>query len=209
MNNLVLLGDSIFDNAAYVASGPSVIQQLKNRLPETWQATLLAVDGHTSVDAARQLVRLPPDATHLVLSVGGNDALGCVPQLEAPTANIKQGLMALTRIRSEFEVNYQRLIAKLVSIKKPLLVCTIYDQVPGLPPELRTALGMFNDVILKEAIRFHLPVLDLRMICTEFDDYSEISPIEPSAKGGEKIAESLTSVLLGQKSGGSFCMIYT
>ena len=50
MNHIVLLGDSIFDNAAYVGGGPDVIEQLKSILPRDWQATLLAVDGSVTTD---------------------------------------------------------------------------------------------------------------------------------------------------------------
>jgi hypothetical protein len=39
-------------------------------------------------------------------------------------------------------------------------------------------------------------VLDLRMICTEPDDYSEVSPIEPSAMGGEKLAAKMVAAIL-------------
>ena len=177
MNHLVLLGDSIFDNAAYVANGPSVIQQVNSQLPGDWQATLLAVDGDTSVDVAKQLTMLPLDLSHIVLSVGGNDALECIPRLEASAFTIKQGLTALTQIKIEFEANYKALISTLLTLELPLMVCTIYDHVPGLPPELQTALGLFNDVILREAICREFPVLDLRMVCTETDDYSEKSQI--------------------------------
>lgn len=208
MNHLALLGDSIFDNAAYVADGPAVIQQVKNRLPGTWQATLLAVDGDTSVDVAKQLTRLPLDLTHLVLSVGGNDALGSIARLEATSSTVKQGLIVLTQIKKEFEVNFQRLLSTLVALNKPLLVCTIYDHVPGLPPELRTALGLFNDVILREAIQNELPMLDLRMVCTEFEDYSEKSPIEPSEKGGEKMASRLVAAVLTHDFSKRGCRIY-
>jgi hypothetical protein len=45
MPHIVLLGDSIFDNAAYVPGEPPVIEQLRAHLPKNWQATLLAVDG--------------------------------------------------------------------------------------------------------------------------------------------------------------------
>ena len=31
MKHIVLLGDSIFDNAAYVAGGPDVVKQLRER----------------------------------------------------------------------------------------------------------------------------------------------------------------------------------
>ncbi len=208
VNHLILLGDSIFDNAAYVANGPAVIQQVNSQLPGNWHATLLAVDGDTSAEVAQQLTRLPLDATHLVLSVGGNDALGCISRLDASVSSVKQGLTALTQIRNEFEVNYQGMISKLVALGKPLLLCTVYDQVPGLPPELRTALGLFNDVILREAVRFELPVLDLRMVCTEPDDYSEKSPIEPSSKGGEKMATRLVDAVLGHDFTKRSCKVY-
>lgn len=208
MNNLILLGDSIFDNAAYVGNGPSVIQQVNSQIPGNWQATCLAVDGDTAADVVKQLTRLPSNATHLVLSAGGNDALGCMPRLDAATSTIKQGLTALTRIQREFENTYAELVSKLVNLKTPLLVCTIYDQVPGLPPELRTALGLFNDVILREAIRHELPVLDLRMVCTEPDDFSEKSPIEPSSKGGEKVAARIVDVIHSHDFSKRHCRVY-
>ena len=74
MNHVVLLGDSIFDNASYVPGGPDVTQHLRRALPG-WRVTLLAVDGAVVDDVARQLQALPADATHLVVSAGGNDAL--------------------------------------------------------------------------------------------------------------------------------------
>ena len=40
-----------------------------------------------------------------------------------------------------------------------------------------------------------LPVLDLRRVCTEGRDYSELSPIEPSAIGGAKIALAISWLL--------------
>jgi hypothetical protein len=44
--HLVLLGDSIVDNAAYVPGRrPAVIDQVRSRLPTGWVATLLARDG--------------------------------------------------------------------------------------------------------------------------------------------------------------------
>ena len=208
MPHIILLGDSIFDNAAYVAGGPAVIDQVRQNLPTGWQATLLAVDGDTAAGALRQLQRLPVDATHLVLSVGGNDALNCLPQLDAPASNLKQGLAKLSRLKSEFEVSYRVLIKDLLALSRPLLVCTIYDHVPGLPPELVTALGVFNDVILREAIRHRLPVLDLRMICTEHSDYSVVSPIEPSSQGGAKIASRLVAAVRTHDFTVSGCRVY-
>ena len=43
--NVVLLGDSIFDNGVYVRPGPDVAEQLRQDLPAGWTVTLRAVDG--------------------------------------------------------------------------------------------------------------------------------------------------------------------
>jgi len=75
MPRVILLGDSIFDNAAYVAGGPAVVQQLQAGLPVGWEAILRAVDGAVTTDVPRQLQGLPQQST-LIVSVGGNDALG-------------------------------------------------------------------------------------------------------------------------------------
>lgn len=75
MPHVVLVGDSIFDNAAYTEGGPDVVSQVRALLPPGWEATLLAVDGAITDDVAGQLGRLPEQATRLVLSVGGNNAL--------------------------------------------------------------------------------------------------------------------------------------
>jgi hypothetical protein len=45
MEHIVLLGDSLFDNAAYVPGGEPVIEQLRSRQENGAQATLLARDG--------------------------------------------------------------------------------------------------------------------------------------------------------------------
>src|SRR6266566_1483360 len=73
MPHLVLLGDSIFDNAQYTSGGPDVVSQVRNLLPSGWCASLLAVDGSTTVNIPDQIQRLPKESTHLVLSVGGNN----------------------------------------------------------------------------------------------------------------------------------------
>jgi len=52
-----------------------------------------------------------------------------------------------------------------------------------------TALNIFNDCILREAITHALPVIDLRLICTEPEDYA--NEIEPGVAGGRKIAEAI------------------
>ena len=102
MTHIVLLGDSIFDNAAYVAGGPDVVRQLRDILPSGWRATLNARDGAVIADLPLQLQRLPTDATHLVVSIGGNDALGESGLLDRKVTSMVEALELITEVRERF-----------------------------------------------------------------------------------------------------------
>jgi hypothetical protein len=194
MGHVVLLGDSIFDNALYVPGRPPVIDQLRQGLPGGWRATLLAVDGHTAGDVPGQLARLPADATHLVVSAGGNDALGASGILGQSADSVGHALAQLHAAQAEFREVYRRMLRAVLAAGKPTAVCTVYDAIPGLVPAELTALGLFNEVILREAFLAGLPVVDLRLVCTDAADYSSLSPIEPSVAGGSKITRVVTGV---------------
>lgn len=191
LKHLVLLGDSIFDNAIYVPNGPAVIHHLRALLPAEWQATLVARDGDVVTDIGGQITKIPIDATHLVLSIGGNDALESQDILLKPAGNVESALTQLAALRRSFRDRYRYMLGQLCRLQMPLAVCTIYDAVPELAPELETALCLFNDTIVREANTAGLPIIDLRCICTNPLDYSEVSPIEPSGQGGSKIAAAL------------------
>ena len=68
MKHIVLLGDSIFDNADYVDAGDSVLDCLQGILPSDYKATLLAVDGDITDDVYSQLDKLPSDVTYAFLT---------------------------------------------------------------------------------------------------------------------------------------------
>lgn len=196
MNHVVLLGDSILDNGAYVAGGSSLVDQLRCRLSRDWRVTLLARDGAIASDVARQLDQLPPDATHLVVSAGGNDALESTQILNSPAPDSATLLADLVTAHCAFQERYQKMVCALRETRLATIGCTIYDSVPGLSSAERMALSLFNDVIVRELIVAHIPVLDLRRVCDELRDYSSVSPIEPSEIGGDKIARSLQQILL-------------
>jgi hypothetical protein len=197
MPHVVLLGDSIFDNARYVPGGPPVVEQVRRRLPAGWAATLLAVDGATAEDVPAQLRRLPADASHLVLSVGGNDALSASHLLREPAATVGDALSILAGGLAGFATAYRAAVAAVTGAGKPTAVCTVYDAEPGLDPASRTALGGFNEVILRTAFAAGLPVIDLRLVCGDPADYSPVSPIEPSERGGAKIADRIARLATG------------
>lgn len=208
MNHVILLGDSIFDNERYVPNEAPVIDQLNSRLPSDWRATLLAVDGAICEDVPIQMRRLPEDASHLIISVGGNDALGNSHLIEDTRLSAAEGFVRMAVIQQEFRQNYQAMLHSVLAVHKPTILCTIYDAVPGLPDSAVTALSGFNDVICQEAFQRGLPVLDLRLICDEATDYSVHSPIEPSAQGGIKIVLAMVRTLLAHDFNTSYSVVY-
>lgn len=206
--HLVLLGDSIYDNGIYV-DGPNAVSDHLARVLPDWQITLVAVDGHTTREIPDQASLIPKSATHLALSVGGNDALNVIPQLRTETQDVFHGLKVLATIRKDFSADYSRALDAIQARDLPLIICTIYDQIPGLTGELQTALAPFNETILREAVARKLSVLDLRCLCTNSEDYSEKSPIEPSNRGGKKIAETLSKILTQTQHTEIGCSIYS
>ncbi len=196
MSHVVLLGDSIFDNAAYVAGAPDVVRQVRQRLPSGSNATLAAVDGSTTRDVREQLRRLPGDATHLVVSVGGNDALGSSDFLAAPSRSTAETLLGLADIGDEFERAYLDMLAETLAHRLPTAICTVYyPRFPEAALQRMAVAGLtvFNDCIIRAAFAHGLPLLDLRLICTEAGDYA--NPIEPSSQGGEKIARAIAELV--------------
>jgi hypothetical protein len=204
MPHIVLLGDSIFDNGRYTGDGPDVISQVRQLLPAGWQASLLAVDGATTEEVPSQLKRMPSNASHLVLSVGGNNALMNSDILRMPANSTSQAIGALADVSSRFEEGYRKAVDACRRQGLPLAICTIYN---GCFPDVdfqravSTALMVFNDVILRVGIEFRLPIIDLRFVCSSPFDYA--NPIEPSSVGGAKIARAIMNLVTGGDAGSS------
>jgi len=195
--HLALLGDSIFDNGSYVGGKPDVIAQVRSHLPQGWDATLHAVDGATTRDIPAQLARVPPAATHLVMSAGGNDALMQQHLLDTPVRSSAEALGMLARSVAEFEASYRRAVAACLQRKLPLVICTIYNgnfPDPGYRQRVAFALAGFNDAIIRTAIDHRLKVLDLRLLCRMPEDYA--NAIEPSSVGGDKIARAIVQTVV-------------
>jgi hypothetical protein len=194
MGHVVLLGDSIFDNAAYVGRGPDVIAQLRAGLGGGWRASLLAVDGAVTDDVAnRQMDRIPDDATHLVVSAGGNDALGSSSILTESARSVAEAVSRMADAQDRFRRSYLRMVEAVRARRLPTALCTIYDaNYPQPQGRLVVAgLALFNDVITRAAFASGLSLIDLRLIANDPADYA--NPIEPSVRGGEKIARAIAA----------------
>lgn len=212
MEHIVLLGDSIFDNAPYVAPGGDVLTQLRTVLGAGRCVSLLARDGDVLADMAGQMARLAQleaAPSWLIVSCGGNDVLGLVGEMQRSVSSVLQACELLATWQAAFQREYSRMLDLVLTAVKPTAVATIYDSVPGLAPGLRTALAVFNDVIVREASRRHLPILDLRLVCTEPSDYAACSPIEPSALGAEKTAAAIAALVASHQAQAPHTIVYT
>ena len=208
MIHYVLLGDSIFDNAAYTAGAPDTVNRLREQLSLGDRATLLARDGAAAADLPEQIRELPSDTDHCFLSIGGNDVLQALPVLGERAGDVDDALERLARAREPFLRDYISGLDALIALGLPVTVCTIYEGLLGFvgnpevdervttflcgqasPKALRTALSLYNDLITRAALARGLPLVELRAICSEPRDFA--NPIEPSSQGSRKIAAAL------------------
>ncbi|HKF53887.1 MAG TPA: SGNH/GDSL hydrolase family protein [Blastocatellia bacterium] len=192
LNHIVLIGDSIFDNASYVNGGLDVIAHLRNEIPCGWKATLCAVDGSIVSAIQTQVANIPSNATHLIISAGGNDAINEAGILDVYDQSTVQTLNRMADISDEFEAGYRGMLIEVLQLGLPTAVCTIYY--PRFPDSFINraacmALGLFNDVIIRSAFTAGAPLIDLRLVCEKDEDFA--NPIEPSDSGGKKIAAAI------------------
>jgi hypothetical protein len=196
MNHVVLIGDSIFDNAAYVNGGLDVVAHLRQQIPSGWKASLRAVDGSVVENVRQQTFDLPDDTTHLIVSAGGNNAILHADILQQKAASSAEVLNRLADVASTFEYHYREMLQAVLSLEKPTAVCTIYYPRMAEPLVQKiavAALTIFNDVIIKQVFLAGVPLIDLRLVCNEDADYA--NEIEPSEAGGRKIANAIVRLL--------------
>jgi len=212
MTHIILCGDSIFDNQPYINAGEqNVTNQVESLLAEGSRVTRLALDGDITTGIKDQLRNLPDDATHLFISVGGNDALSNIDQFTKEVKTVGEALTIVNDWRNTFQVEYSKMMQHAMSFQLPITVCTIYyprfnahslgrvsdylgENINGesLQKVAMAALSVFNDIITKEAFQIGIPVIDLRILCNDDSDFA--NPIEPSEAGGQKIAEMIQHI---------------
>lgn len=205
-DHIVLMGDSSIDNDSYVADGePDVTQHVANMLPQDWAVTRVAYDGATTMGLRWQFKDIPEDATQLVVSVGGNNALRSSDLLRlhiTPPRQKKKGekipffVIAMRLLHERiavFEKEYSEAMDEVLGLGLPTAVCTIYTPEYGsLTDVTKMALTAFNDVIVRYAMSRELDIIDLRDLLDE-DEF--VNSIEPGVGGGWKIAAQILDVL--------------
>jgi hypothetical protein len=191
MMHIAMIGDSVFDNGLYVGDAPDVRAQLQSLLTDA-EVISSARNGAVMADIPIQLRQIPRSATHIVVSVGGNDAIGASGVLEEGAASVADALEKLAVIRDRFGRSYGTMIDQVLERSLPVAFCSIYE--PRFPDPRRraaaaTALTVLNDVITRQVFRKRASLIDLRLVCDQDADFA--NSIEPSVTGGIKIAQAI------------------
>jgi hypothetical protein len=158
----------------------------------------VAVDGSCIEDVWAQLDHAPDSATDIVLSIGGNDLLAVsdvLAEVRGPgdlQRLIAEPLASIAR-------DYAALLDQVTRMRPRLTLATVYTAIP-FPDSVflkhaGEAIAAYNEIVLREAETRGLDVLRIDLACTDPADYSEMSPIEPSAQGGQKIVDAMLGVL--------------
>jgi hypothetical protein len=187
---IVLLGDSILKNNSYVPDGKAVdniIEEISLKNDKNIELYSLAENNSKIVDVYSQINKIPLDinnkSTTIFLSSGGNDILSFyVDQQGDPTD---------TEFLNTMLADYKKLIK---SIQTRMDLCQIvlldvYYPTSNQFVQYKPILEQWNSLIATYARENSLGLLQISQIVTSNDDFT--LGIEPSEKGGEKIAQSI------------------
>lgn len=179
--HIVLIGDSILNNSAYVAKNKSVPELLKSKMKNV---TNVAQDGATVADLYTQLDKVPLDLnspdTSVFISAGGNDILN---------KKIKLNDAKLTKLVDKYMAFLKALRVKLGSAK--IHVVNLY--LPSNPryESYKQTVDKWNTSLNERSntVGELYNVVDIHSKLNSAGDF--VYDIEPSETGSVKIADAI------------------
>ena len=186
ISNIVILGDSIYDNEPYVPEEKSVKTYLskKSLVP----IEFLARDNSTMTDTMIQFKHIPKNlnttSTILVVSMGGNNILNAYQNDD--TTDLAR--FNLIWVLYKEHIRYMKEKSKYTIILTNLYYVTdpLYRKYIPLTKEWNKRIQTFSK-------QEHLSVFDCSTVLTKSTDFT--NGIEPSITGGEKLANSLLAFI--------------
>ena len=189
---IVLLGDSILKNNSYVIDGKAVDNIIEERsLKNDINIELysLAENNSKIVDVYSQINKIPLEinnkSTTIFLSSGGNDILSFYVDQHGDTND--------TGFLNTMLAAYKKLV-KAIQTRMNLcqiVLLDIYYPTSNQFTQYKPILEKWNDLIAAYARENSLGLLQISHDVTSGDDFT--LGIEPSEKGGEKIAQLILS----------------
>lgn len=183
IKNIILIGDSILNNSVYTLQNQSVPDLISKQLEKTPEKTLynLAKDGATISDCSNQLNGIPANLnlneTNVFISAGGNDILN-------------------SRRLNSVSVNalFKKYMELIKSIKTKLnnsniVLLKLYYPLKSTYKSFHTVIKQWNQLLDDNSSVIGYKLLHTDTIIVSDEDI--VYDIEPSAKGGDKIAETI------------------
>ena len=188
--SIVLLGDSILKNNSYVSNGKAVdniLQERSLKNDKNIELYSLAENNSKIVDVYSQINKIPLSinnkSTTIFLSSGGNDILSFYVDQNGDTSD--------TGFLNTMLAAYKKLV-KAIQTRVDLcqiVLLDVYYPTSNQFVQYKPILEKWNSLIADYARENSLGLLQISQIVTSNDDFT--LGIEPSEKGGEKIAQSI------------------
>lgn len=185
---IVLLGDSILKNNSYVSDGKAVdniIEERSLKNDKNIELYSLAENNSKIVDVYSQINKIPLDInnknTIIFLSSGGNDILSFYVDQNGDTND--------TGFLNTMMAAYKKLITSIQTRMNlcQIVLLDIYYPTSNQFSQYKPILEKWNALIATYAREKSFGLLQISHSVTSNDDFT--LGIEPSEKGGEKIAQ--------------------
>ena len=192
-STIILMGDSVLNNSSYVPEGKSVVDLLKQDVPNILN---LAKDGATISDVYDQLskigLELNKSSTYIFISAGGNNILNGRSQLDGHSQLDGRSQLNNEEINSLFE-KYLELIksvkTKITNAK--INVLNLYFPVSPEYNDYVSSISLWNELLSVNSSKVgqSYNVIDTNKILTTGEDF--VYNIEPSELGSKKLATAI------------------
>lgn len=184
--NIVLIGDSILNNSAYVSQDQSVPDLLSKKM-NGHTVYNFAKDGATINDCYTQLdkiaLQLDNSKTTIFLSCGGNNILNSRRIIDPKAI-------------SNLFAKYKDLIAS-IKTRVPnasLYLLNLYYPTDGHYKSYHKTIEQWNTLLQDNASNLDYTLIDLSSLLVLEEDF--VYGIEPSSKGGQKIVGSISNSVI-------------
>jgi hypothetical protein len=208
IRHVVLIGDGLGDLARANERGAGTLEgTLMPGRRDQWKLSVIAAD---QIGRSSPLFNFPDDATHVVISIEGNQAIRESGLLEGKPASMAAGLARLSYAADQFENKVEALIQAAQATRLPTVICSMWPPRYQDPTHQRAAvaaLGIFNSRILRRAVEARISLVDLRPVCNEPEDYADDTML--SRHGLQKAANVISRALFEVSRRGSGTEVFS
>ena len=184
MDTIVLIGDSVLNNANYVSPGFTVYDLIKSRHENV---QIYAADNSAIKDVIKQIENMPnkfnTKNTYIFVSAGGNDILNLSIHQDEDTAKVLFDMYLL--------------LIKVIKQKFPnanIVALNIYYPPNPYYKIFYSTVELWNNLLKKNRSQQGYSLIDINKMLISEDDFTH--DIEPSDIGGEKIANAIVDFKL-------------